>query len=211
MTTRAVFTPRRLAICSALATALSGLVASPALASTAATASPTPNTSACTAPTLSQPLLSIGDSNWYTLTPGETVDNFNGSGWTLSGGAQIKSVPLADGATGSVLDLPTGSQAVSPTLCVNSGYKTIRTEVRDLVGSAGVHFYVSYEGTSSWGTPQDTGLVHGQQTNWTMSDPVNIQPGNSTGWELVHFTLVPAGTKGDFQIYNFWLDPRMCR
>jgi hypothetical protein len=209
--TRALFTRRWLAVGSALAAVLSGLVASPAMAGATTTASPALNTSACTAPTLSQPLLSIGDSNWYTLTPGETFDNFNGSGWTLSGGAQIKSVPLADGATGSVLDLPTGSQAVSPILCVNSGYKTIRTEVRDLAGAAGVHFYVSYEGTSSWGTPQDTGLVHGEQTTWTMSDPVNVQPGNGTGWELVRFTLVPAGTKGDFQIYNFWLDPRMCR
>jgi hypothetical protein len=209
--TRAVFTPCWLAICSALATVLSGLVASPALASTVATAGPGPNTSACTAPTLSQPLLSIGDSNWYTLTPGETVDNFNGSGWTFSGGAQVKSVPLADGATGSVLDLPTGSQAVSPTLCVNGSYKTIRTEVRDLAGSAGVHFSVSYEGTSGWGSPQSTGLVQGHQTGWTMSDPVNVLPGTSTSWELVRFTLVPVGIKSDYQIYNFWLDPRMSR
>jgi hypothetical protein len=209
--TRAVFTPRWLAICSALATVLGALAGSPALAGTVATASPAPNTSACIAPTLSQPLLSIGDSNWYTLTPGETVDNFNGSGWTLSGGAQIKSVPLADSATGSVLDLPIGSQAVSPILCVNSGYQTIRTEVRDLAGSTGVHFSVSYEGTSSWGTPVDTGLVHGKQTNWTMSDPVSVQPANTTGWQLVRFTLVPAGTKSDYQIYNFWLDPRMSR
>ena len=209
--TRAVLTPRRLAICSALATVLSGLVASSALASTVAAAAPGPNTSACTAPTLSQPLLSIGDSNWYTLTPGETVDNFTGAGWTLSGGAQIKSAALADGATGSVLDLPAGSQAVSPILCVNSGYKTIRTEVRDLAGSAGVHFSVSYDGTSGWSTPVDTGLVHGQQTMWTMSDPVNVQPANTTGWQLVRFTLLPAGIKTDYQIYNFWLDPRMSR
>jgi hypothetical protein len=170
-----------------------------------------PNTSACTAPPLWQPLLAIGDSNWYTLPPGETVDNFTGSGWTLTGGARITSAMLADGATGSVLDLPTGSQAVSPILCVNSGYKTVRTEVRDLAGSAGVHFSVSYEGTNSWSTPVDTGLVHGQQTKWTMSDPVNVQPANITGWQLVRFTLVPAGIKSDYQIYNFWLDPRMSR
>ena len=104
------------------------------------------DTSGCSAPQLSQPLLSVGDSNWYTMTPGETVDNFDGSGWTLTGGAQIKTTTLADGHTGSVLDLPSGSKAVSPTMCVNTGYQTVRTDVRNVVGAEGVQFYVSYAG-----------------------------------------------------------------
>jgi hypothetical protein len=191
-------------MCGALAVLFAGLAANPALASTT-----TVNTSSCPAPTLSQPFLSVGDSNWYTLTPGQSADNFGGDGWTLSGGAQIETTQLADGTTGQVLDLPSGSEAVSPVMCVDDGYQTARTEVRDVVGSEGVFFYVSYEGTETWTKPKNTGQVHGQQTSWTLSDPVNVQPSNTSGWQLVRFTFVAGGKTSDFQIYNFWVDPRM--
>jgi hypothetical protein len=186
-----------------------GLTAAPAHAASTSTTTP-PDTSACSAPLLSQPLLSAKDSNWYTMVPGESPDSFDGAGWTLTGGASIKRTTLADGTSGSVLDLPSGSTAVSPTVCVQLGFQTVRTEVRDLVGAEGVQFYVSYAGTSTWDTPRNTGQVHGQQTNWTLSDPVNVQPSNTTGWQLVRFVLIPGGKTSDFQIYNFWLDPRMC-
>ena len=176
-------------------------------AATAATSAV--NTSACAAPTLTHPFLSVRDSNWYTLTPGQSIDNFDGSGWMLTGGASIETGGLADGRTGQFLDLPSGSRAISPTLCVDAGYQTARTEVRDVAGSEGVQFYVSYAGTNTWNTPQNTGQVHGKQTSWTLSDPVNVQPSNTPGWQLVRFTFVPGGTRSDFQIYNFYVDPRM--
>ncbi len=50
------------------------------------------------------------------------------------------------------------------------------TMVRDVVGSEGVFFYVGYEGTNTWTNPRNTGQVHGQQTAWTLSNPVNVQP-----------------------------------
>jgi hypothetical protein len=197
---------RSLGAGSILAVLVGAFAAAPALAATSSV-----DTSGCSAPPLSQPLLSAGDNNWFTLTPGESVDNFDGSGWTLTGGAQIETTGLADGQTGSVLDLPSGSTAVSPTMCVNSGYQTARTEVRDVVGAEVVHFFVSHEGTSTWDSPQDTGQVHGHQSDWTLSDFVNVQPSNTAGWQLVRFTLAPGGKSSDFQIYNFWLDPRMTR
>jgi hypothetical protein len=94
-------------------------------------------------------------------------------------------------------------------MCVDSGYQTARTEVRDVVGSEGVFFYVSYEGTNTWTNPQNSGQVHGQQNSWTLSNPVNVQPSNTSGWQLVRFTFEPGGNNSDFQIYNFWVDPRM--
>ena len=143
------------------------------------------------------------------MAPGESVDSFGGNGWTLSGGAKIETTHLAGGKSGSVLDLPSGSQAVSPVMCVDNGYQTARTEVRNVVGSEGVFFNVSYAGTNTWTSPQNSGQVHGQQTSWTLSDPVNVQPSNTSGWQLVRFTFVPGGKTSDFQIYNFWVDPRM--
>lgn len=164
------------------------------------------DTSSCTAPALTQPFLSAKDSNWYTLTPGETPGSFNGAGWTLSGGASIK--PGQSGA-GSVLDLPSGSQAVSPPVCVASDYPTARTMVRDVAGSEGVQVYVAYAGTRTESQAQNTGQVHGQQSAWSLSNTFNIHPGNLPGWQLVRFTLVPGGRSSDFQVYDFYVDPHM--
>src|ERR1700733_5298612 len=77
---------------------------------TSGTTTTSVDTSSCTAPTLSQPFLAWGDTNWYALAPGETADDFAGAGWTLKGGAKIVTATLEDGTTGSVLDLPGGSQ-----------------------------------------------------------------------------------------------------
>jgi hypothetical protein len=182
-----------------------------AVASNAAkAATSTVDTSMCnTNPLLTQPFLSVGDHNYYTLIPGQTPDSFDGTGWTLTGGAQLLSTTLGDGATGSVLDLPSGSKAVSPTICVTSAYPTARMMVRDLVGSEGVFFYVSYAGTSTWNTPKNTGQVHGAGTAWTLSGSVNLQPYNVTGWQPVRFTLIPGGKSSNFEVYNFYVDPRM--
>jgi hypothetical protein len=167
------------------------------------------DTSMCLNPLFSQPFLSTGDSNQYMLMPGESSDNFDGGGWELSGGARITPATLPDGATGSVLDLPSGAKAVSPIICVTSSYPTARTMVRDVKGSEGVFFYVSYEGTPTWNTPKNTGQVHGNNTSWSLATPVNMQPFNLTGWQPLQITLIPGGKTSDFQIYNLYVDPRM--
>jgi hypothetical protein len=201
---KCLFSGRSLRRSVGLAAVIVGLTSTPALAATTSI-----DTSSCTAPVVSQPFLSANDSNWYTLLPGESAGNFSGSGWTLSGGAQVITTTLANGQVGQVLNLPSGSKAVSPTICVNSADPTARTLVRNVVGAEGVQFYVSYAGTNTWTNPQNTGQVHGQQNNWTTSDPVNIQPSNQSGWQLARFTFVPGGRTSDFQIYNFYVDPRM--
>jgi hypothetical protein len=194
----------RRAVC--MAAGLTALVAGSAQAATTGSV----DTSACTNPLLTQPFLSSHDSNWYTLIPGQTPGNFDGTGWQLSGGARIITTTLADGSTAHVLDLPSGSRAVSPTMCVTSDYPTARTMVRDVKGSEGVFFYVSYEGTNTWTTPKNTGQVHGAQTAWTASTPVNVQPSNTPGWQPVRFTFVPGGNTSDFQLYDIYIDPH-CR
>lgn len=185
------------------------LVISCGAASSASASTTAVDTSSCGAPALTQPFLAVRDSNWYTLTPGESSGNFDGSQWTLSGGASIETTTLANGTIGRVLNLPSGSKAVSPTICVNGGYQTARTQVRDVAGSEGVQFYVSYEGTSTWNSPQNTGQVHSAQNQWSLSTPVNVQPSNRSGWQLVRFTFVAGGKSSDFQLYDFYVDPRM--
>lgn len=190
----------RLATTGALAAGCASIGATPALAGPI-------TVNKCTSPVLSQPFVPFGDANYYFLVPGEKPGSFSGSSWTLSGGASIVKTTMPDGTTGSVLDLPSGSEAVSPTVCVSSDYPTARTMVRNVVGSEGVFFYVSYENTPTWVTPKNTGQVHGTGTAWTLSDPVNVQPSSVAGWQLARFVFIPGGTTSDFQIYNFYVDP----
>jgi hypothetical protein len=207
------FLSRRLVKMSGLSGAMlvlaAGLAASPAMAASksafSASLSASSDISACAAPTLTQPFVSIGDSNLYSLAAGESPDNFAGTGWILAGGARIIQTTLADGTTGPVLDLPGGASAVSPQMCVTSDYPTARTMVRDVVGSEGVRVGVSYAGTGV----QTVGQVHGQQSAWTASNPFNVHPSTQTGWQLAQFTFVAGGKTSDFQIYDFYVDPRM--
>jgi hypothetical protein len=167
------------------------------------------NLSQCTTPEYSQPFLYAGDSNWYTLLPGESADNFAGEGWELSGGARIVTTTLSDGTAGQVLDLPSGSKAVSPVICVTSLYPTARGIVRNVNGSEGVFFYVEYEGTNTWGHPKNTGQIHGEHSAWTLVTPVNLQPENVLGLQPMRITLIPGGNTSDFEVYNLYVDPRM--
>lgn len=187
-----------------------GIAAAIAGTAQAATATTILDTSSCTDPLLSQPFASTHDNNWYTLAPGEGADNFDGTGWILSGGATITTTTLADGSVGTVLNLPSGARAESPLMCVTAAYPSARAEVRDVVGSEGVFFYVSYEGSNTWAVPRNTGQMHGNQTAWTLANPVNVQPAGGIGWQPVRFTFVAGGKTSDFQVYNFYVDPH-CR
>jgi hypothetical protein len=162
--------------------------------------------SECAQAALSQPFLYAKDTNWYTLAPGQTPGSFNGLGWQLSGRASVVSTTAAGGGQTSVLNLPSGSKAVSPLICVNANYPDARTMVRNVAGSEGVFFDVSYQGTATQNKPKNTGQVHGSGSAWTLSGAVNLQPAN-TGWQLVRITLIPGGSSSDFQVYNLYIDP----
>lgn len=166
-------------------------------------------TSSCEQQAFSQPFQNLNDSNWYTLAPGQSPDSFQGGGWELSGGAHVVTVTLADGTHGQALDLPSGSKAVSPRICVTSDYPTARALVRNVVGAEGVFFYVSYEGTSTWANPKNTGQIHGQNSGWTAVTPVNLQPFGVAGWQPMRITLVPGGKSSEFQLYDLYIDPRL--
>lgn len=194
---------------------LLGLEAGPAFANTAGLVqsvlqTPT-STVGCAAPRLTQPFLSAGDLNWYAPLPGQTAGSFTIAGWGLSGGARIVTTQLANGGSGTVLDLPAGSVAITPPICVTTDYPMARMQVRSLVGSQGVDFLVSYAGTNRWNLPQSAIPVHGRGTNWTLSDPIDIQPSATPGWQLARFALVPVGRSSEYQVYDIYVDPRMTR
>jgi hypothetical protein len=166
-------------------------------------------TSACSQPDYSftQPFASVKDSNWYTLAPGQSVNSCDGNGWTLTGGAKLVTTTLADGSTGTVLDLPAGATAVSPPMCVSAAYPSARAQVRDLVGAPSVHLFVQYTNTKSWDKPAAAGVFAGQ-TRWVNSQPLDLHPGQLYGWQHEVFTLTGGDKGSDAQVYDFYVDPR---
>jgi hypothetical protein len=161
-------------------------------------------TSACSQPayTFSQPFSPLHDSNWYTLAPGQSADSFDGTGWTLNGGAKLVTTTLADGSTGTVLDLPAGATAVSPPMCVSSDYPDARVDVRQLGNGPGMSMSVAYTGgKSGW---QNAGAVSGS-SSWGVSHPVQLHAGNLYGWQEAQYTFV--GGKAEAQLYDFFVDP----
>ncbi len=167
------------------------------------------DTSACQQVSFTQPFASFGDSHLYTLMPGQAVADFTGAGWTLSGGASIVDTTVGGGAAGRVLDLPSGSTAVSPPMCVASDYPTSRAMIRDVTGHAGVHFAVSYEGTKTWARPRTTGLLHSNSSSWALSKRVGVKPSKAAGWQIVRFRLSVGTAPGEYQLYNLYVDPFM--
>ena len=185
---------------------LTGVLAGPALANTTPIQPPAVDTSACVDPQLSQPFVSSGDTNLYTLAPGQTPDSFDGAGWTLSGGAQVTDAQLADGQTGSTLDLPSGSEAVSPVMCVTADFPTARAITRG-ASAGGITFSVSYAGTKTAEKAKKTGKIQTKGAGWSLSDPFSTNPGTLAGWQLVQFTF--SATTARAQLYDFYVDPRM--
>jgi hypothetical protein len=194
---------RQAGVRGALAVVIATLAASPSLASAATTTAAN-----CTMPTLSTPFTSFGDGSQYALVPGEALNSFTGTGWTLTGGARIVTTTLYGGTTtGPVLDLPAGSKAVSPLMCVDNDFPSLRTMIRQLTGRVGVTVEATLAGAS---TPISSGTIHAQTPgSWGLSGQFHTQLANQTGWQLVQFTLLPGGTSGESQIYNLYVDPRM--
>ena len=172
---------------------------------------PGPAALPCPSIALSQPFLAWGDKGEYALLRGEDPDNFDGSGWKLNGGARVMDVRLHDGGTGQVLDLPAGASVVSPAICVSPAYPKARTLVRDLAGSQGVHIYVSFYKNGAWGRSFSNGMVKGLHGNWAASVPIMIHAASLKSLTPARFTLVAGGSRSEYQLYNFYVDPRLIK
>jgi hypothetical protein len=164
-------------------------------------------TSACTGPRLTRPFSAWGDHHSYVLVPGQSRGNFNGNGWRLGGGARLKTTTVIAGARAAVLDLPSGAWAVSPEICVAANYSSARTMIRDLAGPSSVMFSVSYMDLSRRSPDLvSAGRVTGTRA-WAPSSPMQLRPPSGPGRRLARFRFVAGGTGGDYQLYNFYVDP----
>jgi hypothetical protein len=214
--------PRRLAgalaatACTVLTASAPALAASPLDEDGAASAITTAaSTAECAAPSLLQPFSSWKDNRHYVLAPGASFEDPAGGGWQLGNGARIVQETNPDGTVDGVLDLPTGAVAISPTMCVDLDYPTARTWVRTVAGDGDVGVSVIYDAGKKAHVAHAVGHVHGdKQRGWGLSGDVKIQPelaGKKEGWRRVAFVLTGGGKSAEFQLDDFYVDPRMVR
>jgi hypothetical protein len=161
--------------------------------------------SSCSAPAMTQPFSSWGDDNWYALAPGQTPGNFDGTGWTLAGGARLVTATVPGGASATVLRLPMGSSATSPEMCVDPTYQSARMMARGVFGQARLSANVAYETPSGWSQPALMGEVS-VPSMWQPSGTLSLSPSTS-GWQVARFTLSAEGYNYGSELYNFYIDP----
>ncbi len=162
----------------------------------------------CVHPPAIQALLAFDDANFYTLAPGGTFSDADG--WDRTGYASIQTTVQPDGTEGQVLDLPPGSQATSPPMCITVDYPTARLWARGLEGSADVEFNVVYWRNGEWTKPKHTGNFKGDKKGWGLSKEMKCNPEKHADWQQVRFVLFNDG-KSNVQVDNFWVDPRASR
>jgi hypothetical protein len=168
------------------------------------------DSSSCADPALTQPFQDLGDSANYALAPGQSGQNFTAANWFLTNGAKVQDSRHSDGTNGQVLDLHSGSLALSPPVCLAFNYPTARAMVRTVGGTGGVSVYVVYFSGSSY-TVADGGSTNGNGNGngkaWGLSNQINLQPSTDPGWQIARFALyVPQGA-GESQLYNLYIDP----
>lgn len=177
----------------------------------------TPPSPACPGEQFSQPFLAFGDSQSYTLVPGESPDSFDGTDWILSGGASIVTTTLADGSTGQVLDLPAGSTAVSPPMCVSTGYPFGRMMSRVVAPPPGKpapkdgHLpdpHVTFSVAAVDGSDHERHMDLPGKVDWALTHKIPVAPGNP-GTGDVYFTFTAKPDSSELQVYNLYVDPRM--
>ena len=127
-------------------------------------------------------------------------------------GAKLVTTTLADGRTGQVLDLPSNATAVSPVICVTTRLprrahgdpRPRRRRRRRLQRRIPRHQHRQQPQEHRTG-PQQQGHRLGR-----------LRPGqhpaqrHTTGWQQMRLVLTGKGNTSNFQIYNLYIDPRLC-
>lgn len=170
----------------------------------------------CPGQSFSQPFLSFEDLNYYTLVEDSLFDAGSGD-WGLRSGAAVVDGTRPDGSSGPVLELPPGSFAISPPVCVTLQYPTARAWVRTVQGSGGVTVGVYYSkgknGYSGYGAAENVGYLDPEKDGeWDLSDPFEVKPelgGSEEGVREVRFVYANLTRSGTFDLSGLYVDPRM--
>jgi hypothetical protein len=203
--------PKIRAALAALATA----AASAALAAPANAGVLTQSATDCDAPVTSQPFAQWGDNASYKPVAGGDFEG-GAAGWKLSGGAKVvagnESYKVGGGSDAASLELPAGSSATSPTVCVGLQDPTLRFFARKNSGLLST-MAVSVKIQTSLGLTATLPIGVDVGGKWHPSLPMlvvgNLLPLLPNDQTPVQFQFTPL-LGGDWQIDDVYVDP-MCR
>jgi hypothetical protein len=197
----------RAAVAALAATAASAFVAAPANAGVL-TASATD----CDAPVITQPFAQWGDDAYYKPV-GDGGFEGGAAGWTLTGGAKVvsgnESYDVSGAGDSHSLQLPAGSSATSPTVCVGLSEPTLRFFARKNSGLLST-MAVSIKVETSLGLVVTVPIGVDLGGNWHPTLPMlmvgnllPLLPGDKTP---VRFQFTPL-LGGSWQMDDVYVDP----
>jgi len=195
-------------------TGTASLVALAAFGSTAQAGVLTRSATDCADPELSQPYKPWGDKSYYKPVDGGDFERGT-DGWTLSGGAKVVAGDASDRIGGAgesrSLQLPAGSSATTPPVCVGLNEPTLRYFARKnsgLLSTLTVSVQVQLELGGLWLT-LPIGVDLGG--SWHPSAPhlvvANLLPLLPPDRTAVRFKFAPL-LGGSWQIDDVYVDPR---
>jgi hypothetical protein len=228
--------PRRRAGIAALASAFCiSLIAWPSAASAADTVTATTpsgidilqtdaSTATCTDPQVVPAFAPFGDARDYVLVPGGTfeakLDGKTLDGWQLDRAKQDGDHPAFDGTTDDdtankhALKIPPGGSAVSPAMCVDLTYPTMRLMAKATQGTGELVMQVAYPDSAD-PVFRDAATLDASGKAWGVSDDLAVYPergGTTAGMRRVALRFVsvagPNGAPGEWKIDELYVDPK---
>jgi hypothetical protein len=201
---------------SALAGAVTTVVASLAMAGSASAGVLVKTTTDCPDEALSKPFQRWLDPMSYTLVPGGSFEN-GAAGWDLNGNARVVSGNEPWKVTGAgdshSVRIPSGSSAVSAPICVGLEHPTLRFFAKKnsgLLSTLAVSAIVQLQAGGHLELPIGVVLAGG----WTPTLPYlylgNLLPLLPGQYTPVTFRFTPI-LGGDWQVDDVYVDPMRSR
>jgi hypothetical protein len=166
---------------------------------------------------VSRPFAAWNDFNDYALAPGGDFES-RASGWTLRGNAAVTggNQPFDIGTGGRAsLRLVDGASVTSPAMCIDDRYPHFRLFARNNGSAKGtVKAEVLFLNLRGLVRATASGTISARTGEWFPSDSLKVgvafDDSLSNGAAFVAFRFT-AGTRADWQIDDFYVDPRMRR
>jgi hypothetical protein len=179
----------------------------------------TPDTTrSCTAPQVVSAFSNLGDARDYVLAPGGDFEAKSLDGWQVTKARQDGDrsdlvVPDADkNANKHSLKIPAGGSAVSPAMCVDLHYPTLRFMVKS-PGKGQLNVEVAYPDSND-PVFHDAGSITAGEKDWAATADIPVYPergGVEPGMRRValRFTSVAVDRDaGEWKIDDLYVDPK---
>jgi len=163
---------------------------------------------------LTSPFTSWSDFASYALAPGGNFET-GAADWTLTKNAGVGSgnqpYQIVSTADGNSLELPAGSVATSPPMCIDSTYPYFRLFARKLnTGKSGLKVNVMYLDNKGNLKGSTSGEVRSNANDWALTDAFSIgvtfDPDLYNGAAPVRFQF-SAGKDTNWKIDDLYVDP----